>query len=104
MIRTLRESKAKLSELVERAGCGEDVLPSVRRGNPRRAARGAGSALIYRDASALAKLYVAEPDWAHFLGVIAGGDESVASSAITATELLCVLYRKEHMRAQARIG
>jgi prevent-host-death family protein len=30
MIRTLRESKAKLSELVERAAGGEDVLITVR--------------------------------------------------------------------------
>lgn len=30
MIKTLRESKAKLSELVDRAGRGEDVLISVR--------------------------------------------------------------------------
>ncbi len=30
MVKTLRESKAKLSELVERASRGEDVLISVR--------------------------------------------------------------------------
>lgn len=30
VIKTLRESKAKLSELVERASCGEDVLITVR--------------------------------------------------------------------------
>jgi prevent-host-death family protein len=30
MVRTLRESKAKLSELVERASNGEDVLITVR--------------------------------------------------------------------------
>jgi prevent-host-death family protein len=30
MIKTLRESKAKLSELVERASSGEDVLITVR--------------------------------------------------------------------------
>ena len=30
MVRTLRESKAKLSELVERASRGEDVLITVR--------------------------------------------------------------------------
>jgi prevent-host-death family protein len=30
MVKTLRESKAKLSELVERASQGEDILISVR--------------------------------------------------------------------------
>ena len=30
MVKTLRESKAKLSEMVERAGRGEDVLITVR--------------------------------------------------------------------------
>ncbi len=30
MVRTLRESKARLSELVERASQGEDVLITVR--------------------------------------------------------------------------
>ncbi len=53
----------------------------------------------YWDTSAVVKLYIAETDSPYFLHLIANGDEPIVSSAIVTTEVLCVLYRKEHARA-----
>lgn len=51
--------------------------------------------MIYWDASALLKLYVAEPDSPDF-DLIANTEDPIVSSAIVSTEVLCALYRKEH--------
>jgi uncharacterized protein with PIN domain len=55
--------------------------------------------VAYWAASALAKLYVVEPDSPFFLELISATAEPVITSAITTAEVLCVLYRKEHVRA-----
>ncbi len=55
--------------------------------------------MSYWDTSALVKLYVAEVDSPYFLQLLGNTDEPIVSSAIVATEVLCVLYRKEQARA-----
>jgi predicted nucleic acid-binding protein len=55
--------------------------------------------VAYWDTSALLKLYVAEPDSTYFLELAVDLDEPIVSSAMAATEVLCVLYRKELGRA-----
>lgn len=60
MIKTLRESKAKLSELVEQASQGEDVLITVRgkvKARLTRAAAPAGNAEMQRWVSDLRALH-----------------------------------------------
>jgi hypothetical protein len=49
----------------------------------------------YWDTSALLKLYVAEPDSAYFLELLAAADSPILSSAIASVELHCAFYRKE---------
>jgi len=58
----------------------------------------------YWDTSALVKLYVAEADSAYFLQLLTTKDEPIASSAIAAAEVLCVLFRKEQAGALRRGG
>lgn len=47
------------------------------------------------DTSALLKLYVAEPDSSDFLELLAATRAPILTSAVTAAELQCALYRKE---------
>jgi predicted nucleic acid-binding protein len=49
----------------------------------------------YWDTSALAKLYVREPDSARFLALITESGEPLRSSVVAASEMLCVAWRKE---------
>lgn len=49
----------------------------------------------YWDTSAALKLYVAEPDSARFLDLIASSVEPILTSAIASAELLCAFHRKE---------
>ncbi len=49
----------------------------------------------YWDTSALLKLYVAEPDSSDFLQLLADTGAPILTSAVTAIELQCALYRKE---------
>jgi predicted nucleic acid-binding protein len=62
---------------------------------------------MYWDTSAILKVYVAEPDSAYFLALLADTDQMVATSAITPIEILCALHRKERggdlKRGAARI-
>ena len=51
--------------------------------------------MTYWDTSALLKLYVAEPDSAHF-ATVAAQEDSLATSTIATSEMLCALYRKEN--------
>ena len=49
----------------------------------------------YWDTSALLKLYVAEPDSSDFLQLLSDTGAPILTSAVTAIELQCALYRKE---------
>jgi predicted nucleic acid-binding protein len=60
--------------------------------------------VAYWDTSALVKLYVAEDDSRTFLDLLVRMDEPIVSSAITTTEVLCTLHRKEHAGALKRGG
>jgi len=51
--------------------------------------------VTYWDTSALLKLYVAERDSPYFVRLLATTGERIFTSAISATEMLCALYRKE---------
>ena len=60
--------------------------------------------MAYWDTSAIVKLYVAEDDSPDFLRLVVGMDEPILSSAITTTEVLCTLRRKEYSGALKRGG
>ena len=49
----------------------------------------------YWDTSALFKLYVRESDSPYFLNLAADSPEAIATSTISAAEILCAAYRKE---------
>jgi predicted nucleic acid-binding protein len=51
--------------------------------------------VAYWDTSALFKLYVRESDSPYFLNLAGESDEAIATSTISAAELLCAAYRKE---------
>jgi predicted nucleic acid-binding protein len=53
--------------------------------------------LSYWDTSALLKLYVPEPDSPTFLDLLTRARKPLVSAAIANTEMLCALYRKEHV-------
>ena len=55
--------------------------------------------MAYWDTSAIVKLYVAEDDSPDFLQLVTSMDEPILSSAITTTEVLCTLHRKEYAGA-----
>ena len=60
--------------------------------------------MSYWDASALFKLYIAEPDSADFAGLAAALPEPMSTSAIAAPELLCAFHRRQRERALHSLG